>query len=325
MISGAGAAQPSFAARLEAAVQAKKSCLVVGLDPVVERLPGELLGRARQGTGSAGWTAHAAVAVGLFLREVLRVTAPHAVAAKANLAFFERLGAAGWDCLRRVCEEAKDLGLLVIADAKRGDVGSTAEAYAEAFLGDIPDTLGPVTDAVTLNPYLGSDNLKPFLRWARPRGKGVFVLVRTSNPSAAEIQELPVDRKPLFQHVAAKVRCWSEELDATLLAGDELSSVGAVVGALTPLQSQIVRAELPRAFLLVPGYGAQGGTAEDVAPCFLAGGRGVIVNASRSVLYAYEKQDGPWLQAVEGAAVRAKQELEAVRWKSRQSTVDSRQ
>ena len=306
---------PNFADRLEAAVLRKKSCLVVGLDPVLDRLPPEVLGRV-QGLGGArdagaGWsTARAAAAIALFGEEVLRAVSPHAVAVKPNCAFFERYGAPGWDVLEALCRRARAEGLLVIADAKRGDLESTSEAYAEAFLGDLPDTPGASCDAVTVNPYLGTDCLVPFLKAAGRGGKGVFVLVRTSNPSASEIQELEASGKPLYLKVAELVEGWGRDL----IGEGGLSAVGAVVGATVPRQAEAVRRALPRAVFLVPGYGAQGAGAEELRPLFLPGGRGAVVNASRSVIYAYEKDRArPWREAVAEAAARAREALEALR------------
>jgi orotidine-5'-phosphate decarboxylase len=305
----------NFADRLEAAVRAKKSCLVVGIDPVLDRLPHEILARV-EGLGGArdggvGWsTARASAAIALFGEEVVRAVAPHAVAVKPNSAFFERYGAPGWDVLQVVCRRARAAGLLVIVDAKRGDLESTAEAYADALLGDLPDTLGPVTDAVTVNPYLGSDGVRPFLGAAHRGGKGVFVLVRTSNPSAGEIQDLESQGRPLHLKVAELVESWGRDL----LGDGGLSSVGAVVGATAPRQAQAIRNALPRAVFLVPGYGAQGAGAEEVRSHFLPGGRGAVVNASRSVIYAYEKDRArPWQEAVALAAAGAREALEAVR------------
>jgi len=300
----------NFADRLDAAIARKQSCLVVGLDPIEERLPPEIRGASlAAGRGPRGWTARAATAVGLFLERVIDAIAPFAVAVKPNAGFFERFGAVGWECLRRVCEIAHDRELLVILDAKRGDIGSTADAYCEALLGDTPDTVGPLTDALTLNPYLGRDSIEPYLARVRDAGKGLFVLVRTSNPSAREIQELDVGGEPLFVHVARRVAAWSAGLDGT----SGLGPVGAVVGATAPGQAVRVRSELPRAMFLVPGYGAQGAGADELRPFFLPGGRGAVVNASRSVLYAFEGGGRDWLAAVADAARRARDDLEAVR------------
>lgn len=302
----------NFADRLDLSIQEKKTCLVVGLDPVLDRLPAEVLSEVGvPAVGEPGWTARAASATGIFLRGVVDAVSSHAVAVKPNTGFFERFGAAGWDCLRQVSEYAAQQGLLVICDAKRGDVGPTAEAYAESLLGETPDTLGPVTDAVTLNPYLGEDSIRPFLDKCSA-GKGLFLLVRTSNPSGAEIQELEVEGEPLYLKVARLVERWGAGL-----GGDGgLNPVGVVVGATAPGQAAAVRKELPEAFFLVPGYGAQGAGAQELAPCFIDGGRGVVVNSSRSILYAFEGSEGDWRAAVGDAACRAREDLEAVRTNS---------
>jgi orotidine-5'-phosphate decarboxylase len=310
-----GSAPFHFADRLEAAVRKKRSCLVVGIDPVPERLPEEIrsevagLGGARDG-GVGRSTTRAAAALALFGEAVVRAVAESAVAVKPNTAFFERFGPPGWDVLQEVCRRARAAGLLVIVDAKRGDVESTAEAYAEAFLGDLPDTLGPLADAVTVNPYLGTDSLRPFLGAAKRGGKGLFVLVRTSNPSAAEVQDLPASGGPLYLKVAELVARWGEDL----LGEGGLSAVGAVVGANGAQQAAQLRAALPRAVFLVPGFGAQGAGAEEVRPHFLSGGRGAVVNASRSVIYAYEKDpEHSWQEAIARAAARARDAIEAAR------------
>jgi len=303
-----------FADRLQAATDAKKSCLVVGIDPVFDRLPAEVVGRvaglggARDG-GSGPSTARAAAAIAMFGEEVIRAVAPHAVAVKPNSAFFERFGPPGWDALGTVCRKAQAAGVITIVDAKRGDLESTAGAYADALLGDLPDTVGAHADAVTLHPYMGMDSMRPFLA-AAARGKGLFVLVRTSNASAAELQDLDAGGRPLHLRVADLVARWGEDS----IGESGLSAVGAVVGATAPRQAAAIRAALPRAMLLVPGYGAQGAGAADVRPLFLPGGRGAVVNSSRAVIYAYEKDPNrPWREAIAAAAERARAELEAVR------------
>lgn len=305
-----------FAARLHRAIEEKGSCLVVGMDPVLERLPGEIfapLGGYQpmaDGRPGAGHTARASAALALFAREVIELVAPHAVALKPNAAFFERFGPPGVDALVETCREARRRGLLVILDAKRGDLSSTAEGYAHACLGDLPDTPGEVTDAVTINPYFGIDGVKPFLDLAREQGKGVFILVRTSNPSAVEFQELESGGEPIYLHVARKVAEWSE----TWADPDGFSPVGAVVGATAPGQAEQVRGILGRSIFLVPGYGAQGAGAESVRPHFLPGGKGAVVNSSRGVIFAYEKSpERPWRECIEEAARRSRDELEAVR------------
>jgi len=302
-------AQESFADRLDAAIVRKSSCLVVGLDPVVERLPPEVVGHIRSSASGAGFTGQAAAAFGEFLREVIERVAEFAVAVKPNTAYFERLGAAGWDVLRRVTEIARRHELLVILDAKRGDIGHTARAYAEGLLGDTPDTLGPSSDAVTLHAYTGRDGMEPWLERVRDGGKGLFVLVRTSNPSAAELQDLDSAGQPLYARVAACVREWGR--DAIGACG--LGSVGAVVGATAPEEGEAIRAILGDRFFLVPGFGAQGGRAEDLARLFLPGGRGVVVNASRAVLFPERRAGEGWADAVERAARDARDQIEEVR------------
>lgn len=306
-----------FGDRLDDAIRARGSCLVVGLDPVLEKLPPEVLSSAQRGAGpGAPESVRAGVAFGLFLREVIEVVADHAVAVKPNLAFFERYGAPGWECFREVCRWARQAGLLVIADAKRGDIGHTAEAYAQALLGDLPESAGPSIDAVTISPYLARDGIVPFLEAARARDKGIFVLVRTSNPSAGDLQDLEVrggdgQPRPLYLEVARQLH----ELAQGLEGASGLSPVGAVVGATVPEQARLARAALPSSPFLVPGYGAQGGGLDGLRSCFRRDGSGAVVNASRSILFPPPPKGsgGTWSEAVRAAARRAQEELEAVR------------
>lgn len=299
-----------FGDRLEAAVESRKSCLVVGLDPVLERLPREVLGSLGGALPqSAGYTARAAGAIGVFLAGVIDAVKDSAVAVKPNSAFYERFGAAGWQVLVDVCRRAKRAGLLVILDVKRGDIGHTAEAYADAFLGETPDTPGPHVDAVTVSPLLGTDSMQPFLDLARARGKGLFALVRTSNPSARELQDLDVGGEPFYLRAAASVAQWGE----SLRGASGLSSVGAVVGATVPAEATRIRSALPWAPFLVPGYGAQGADATKLGACFLPGGRGAVVNSSRAILQAHEKGTGPWQDQIRAATEAARVELEGLR------------
>jgi orotidine-5'-phosphate decarboxylase len=266
-----------FADRLAAAVEEKGAPLCVGLDPDPALMPGGL-------------------GIVEFCCGIVDAVAEIAVAVKPQSAFFEAQGATGWAALAEVCRYAREAGLLVIADAKRGDVPSTARAYAAA--------LAPLADAVTVNPYLGHDSLEPFfLR----DGLGVFALVKTSNPGSADIQDLPLeDGRPLWQHVAGLVDRWG----ADLVGASGLSSVGAVVGATHPELLETARRLLPRAVLLLPGVGAQGGRPTDLAPAFAAGRASALVSASRSVLYA----DGgeSWQEAAAAEAGRLADELRAV-------------
>ena len=269
---------PNFADRLLEAIRRKSSVLVVGLDPVLERLPQDVLQRAGVDPSMPDAVgARAAEAFRLFLGGVIEAVADAAVAVKPNLAFFERWGAPGWEAFEGVSRKAKEMGLLVIADAKRGDIGHTAEAYASAFLGDSPATPGPLVDAVTVNPYLGSDSMAPFLERSRQTGKGLFVLVRTSNPSAGEIQDLDAGGIPVYLRVARLVARWGEGLRGT----SGFSLVGAVVGATAPEEAARIRQALPSVHFLVPGYGAQGAKADQLRAAFLPGGAGAIGSARR--------------------------------------------
>lgn len=268
-----------FGERLCAAVTAKRSPAMVGLDPRLDQLPEPFRTRA---SGSA---ADAAAALLAYHRALLDVVAPRAAAIKPQAAFFERLGAPGTHALLDAVEQAHARGLLVVMDAKRGDIGSTAEAYAEAWLlgghgGEIPRS-----DALTINPYLGEDACAPFLAAARAVDAGLFVLVKTSNPGAGVFQDHGTP--PLADLVARRVAAWGEPLrDAS-----GWSAVGAVVGATRPAELAHFRALMPHAPLLLPGYGAQGGTAAGLAAAFDARGHGALVNASRSVLHAHARAD----------------------------------
>ncbi|HET9241922.1 MAG TPA: orotidine-5'-phosphate decarboxylase [Gaiella sp.] len=282
MTSGvAGAPTPSFADRLAEAVERKRTQLVVGLDPVVDLLPVELRGEA------AGGRAAAAGAVERFCKGIVDAVAPYVVAVKPQAAFFEALGSDGWRALETVSRYAREAGLLVIVDGKRCDIGSTARAYAAAFLE--PAANGPpLADALTVSPYLGRDSLDPFIAACRRDGAGLFLLVRTSNAGAAEIQDAILsDGRPVWRHVAGLVDGWGEEL----VGARGLSSVGAVVGATVPRIVGDARRAMPRAIILLPGVGAQGATPADVARAFTSGPASALVNASRSVIYAY--RDAP--------------------------------
>lgn len=289
----------NFADRLIEAVEKKNSCVVVGLDPNLQSFPEEI----RKKTGSS--PAAAADAVLEFNRQVLGVIAQHAVAVKPQSAYYEALG---WEGVRAYAETirlAQELGLLVIADVKRGDIGSTAEAYAEAHL----DHFG--ADAVTVNPYLGSDSIEPFIK-RTAQGKGLFVLVKTSNPSSAEIQDLDSNNRKIYEHVGDLVTRWG----AGSKGACGYSAVGAVVGATFPEIATELRKVMPHAIFLLPGYGAQGATAEDCRTCFDADGRGAVVNSSRGIIYAYSKNSRPgqsWEAYIAEAAGKMRMELEAVR------------
>lgn len=293
-----------FADRLLEAVEQKKSHVVVGLDPALELIPPTLLkrhGLADPGEQDGPLPVEAVVACYRdFLTKIIYGLADDIVAVKPQIAYFEALGSPGYALYEETVTLASEVGLLVIADVKRGDIGSTAEAYAIGHL----DTVG--ADAVTVNPYFGSDGLEPFLARARTAGKGVFILVKTSNPSSAEIQDLPTrSGATVFEEVAALVKAWGE--DAVGARG--YSSVGAVVGGTHPSEGRSLRERMAGVPLLIPGYGAQGATAGDLAGMFDAQGTGAVVNSARAILYAYRKQQGDWLDAARAETVRMRDAL----------------
>jgi orotidine-5'-phosphate decarboxylase len=285
----------SFGDRLAEAIQRKRTQLVVGLDPLPELLPVELVGDAHEGRERA------AAACARFCCGIVDAVAPYAVAVKPQLAFFEALGADGMRSFEEVCAYSRSAGLLVIADAKRGDIGSTARAYATAYLEGEP----PLADAMTVSPYLGRDSLEPLLGACRRQGAGLFCLVKTSN-EGGEIQDLALsDGRPLWQHVALLVGEWGEDLVGE--AG--LSSVGAVVGATHPRAVGEARRLLPKAVLLLPGVGAQGASPADVARAFTSGPASALVAASRSVIYAFRSADDDWRACAAAEAARLQSEI----------------
>ena len=286
-----------FADRLAAAVRAKGNAVCVGLDPRWESLPQGIRGRHDDNNLAA-----VAAAFEEFCSRVLDVVAPLVPVVKPQAAFFEACGPAGLVALQRLLRKARTLGLLTILDGKRNDIASTASAYADAaFAGTkVADRLHAVweADALTVNPYLGRDAVEPFLRSARQAQAGVFVLVRTSNPGAGQFQDLVCDGRPLYQHVGTAVAGWTRENLGQCGFGD----VGAVVGATFPAEMTQLRQLLPEVMFLVPGFGAQGGTAADIAPAFRADGLGAVVNSSRGILFPFKPDEAGWEQKVEQAA-----------------------
>jgi orotidine-5'-phosphate decarboxylase len=277
----------NFADRLSEAVARKRSQLVVGLDPRLDLLPMELRGEAVLGRAAA------ASSVARFCKGIVDAVGPYVVAVKPQTAFFEALGSDGFRALEEVCDYARAAGLLVVVDAKRGDIGSTSRAYAEAFLEPRDDGV-PLADAMTVSPYLGLDSVEPFLAACRRHGAGLFFLVRTSNAGAADVQDLAMsDARPLWHHLAELVQEWGEPL-----VGEKgMSSVGAVVGATHPRAVSEARRLLPRSPMLLPGVGAQGATPADVARAFTAGPASALVTASRSVIFAFRDSEVDWRTA----------------------------
>lgn len=260
----------------------KDSVLVAGLDPVPSRFPEELR------------TLPETEATLQFCLGILDAVEPHAAAVKLQAAFFERLGPVGMEVYAALIRASAELGLPVIADVKRGDIGPVAAAYAEAHLGTYGAT------CVTVNPYMGEDAVLPFLEEARRRGGGVFVLVSTSNPSSSEIQE--ATEPPLFEAAARLVARLGRQ-------DGDYPDAGAVVGVTRPEVGGRVRELLPDALFLSPGYGAQGGDAAGVRRLLDRRGGGVLINSSRSILYAYENSDSDYKQAAGEAASRTRDEL----------------
>lgn len=296
-----------FADRLADAVRARGTPLCVGLDPRWEQLPLEL--QERHGGQSLEAVAAAFEEFGL---RVLEVVAGLVAVVKPQSAFFEACGPGGMQALQRILQRARQLGLLTILDSKRNDIASTAEAYADAALGGVlvGGVRRPVwdADALTVNAYLGRDAVEPFLRSARRDGRGVFVLVRTSNPGAGQFQDLPCDGRPLYMHVAAAVGQWAAENQGRCGFGD----VGAVVGATHPAELAQVRRTLPNVCFLIPGYGAQGGNAADVASGFRPDGLGAIVNSSRGITASFAPAENDWEEAILQATRAACKALTAV-------------
>jgi orotidine-5'-phosphate decarboxylase len=289
----------AFADRVAAAVEAKRSQIVVGLDPRPELLPVELRGDTHVSRAAA------ADACARFCFGLLDAVAPYVVGAKLQLACFEALGSDGIRAFEDVSAYTRRAGLLVLADGKRGDIGSTARAYASAYL-ERREEAEPAVDALTVNPYLGSDSVEPFLAACRRAGTGVFCLVKTSNGGSADIQELALsDGRRLWHQVAELVAQWGEEL-----VGERgLSSVGAVVGATYPRAVGEARRLMPQAILLLPGVGAQGATPADVARAFRSGPASALVPVSRSVIYAFRVDGADWRKAAAAEAARLRREI----------------
>jgi orotidine-5'-phosphate decarboxylase len=317
-------AAKSFGDRLAERVAARRSQVVLGLDPDPARLWPEAVRRAEseglagasagQATGGDAGQAttptggapasRAAHAVAAHCALAIEATAGECVAVKLQVACFERLGAAGWSVLAETVTLARDHGLLVIADAKRGDIDVSATAYAQAFLGETPSPFGAIpglgVDAMTVNPFLGRDSLEPFVTTARAHGRGLFVLVRTSNPGAADVQERTLaDGTAVSEHVADLV----SEIGAVGVGAMAISDVGAVVGATAPERLAALRERMPHAAFLLPGVGAQGGNVEELAPAFVPGPAGGLIAASRGIVAAHERTGGdPALAAAREAA-----------------------
>ncbi|MCC6126211.1 MAG: orotidine-5'-phosphate decarboxylase [Pirellulales bacterium] len=310
----------SFSDRLAENIKQRGNPVLVGLDPRFDSLPESLIAEV----SPTNWSG-VAKAYALFCREVIDIVAPLVPAVKPQAAFFEQIGPPGMNALADVIEYAHRKDLLVIFDGKRNDIGSTATAYAQGILGSGPavrldsDSTKAIkspwgADALTVNPYLGDDSLQPFIETARERGAGVFVLVKTSNPGGGMFQDLVAEGRPLYRHAAEYV----ERNAAETLGQCGYGIVGAVVGATYPRQLAELREAMPHAWILVPGFGSQGGTAADAAGAFDERGLGAIVNNSRGIIFAhsskpYRERFGAarWREAVEAATREMIEQLRA--------------
>jgi orotidine-5'-phosphate decarboxylase len=268
-----------FSDRLAAAVQRQATPVMVGLDPRFESLPAALRGSIDAHDFQA-----VAKAYEQFCREVIAVVAPLVAVVKPQAAFFEQLGPPGMQALAKVIEAARAAGLIVILDGKRNDIGTTATAYAQAYLGAPPRSAWGA-DALTVSPYLGDDSLTPFVEVAQQNDAGIFVLVKTSNPGSGTFQDLIANDRRIHEYVADLV----ERLAESTVGESGFGLVNAVVGATYPQQLAELRQRMPHAWLLVPGFGAQGGAAQDVAGAFNREGLGAIINNSRGIIFAYQR------------------------------------
>src|SRR5215211_1918679 len=296
-----GTATTHFADRLADCVERKRSQLVLGLDPVIDLLPVELQGEA---VGAEG----AAAAAARFCRGLIDAAAPAVIGIKPQLAFFEALGSPGIRAFEDVCDYARTAGLLVIADAKRGDIGSTARAYAAAYI-EPRGVHPPLADAMTVNPYLGRESVEPFVAACKRHGGGIFLVTKTSNAGSADVQDLRLsDGRSLWHHVAELGQEWGEEL----IGERGLSSLGLVVGATYPRAIGEARRLCPQQVLLLPGIGAQGAGPADVARAFTSGPASAVVSVSRGIDYAYRRLGGDWRVSAGAEATRLRDEVWAV-------------
>lgn len=272
--------------KLVASIKKTNAPIVVGLDPTLKMIPEHIMkaaiaehGETLEAAGEAIWQ---------FNKAIVDAVYDLIPAVKPQIAMYEQFGIPGLVAFKRTVDYCKEKGLVVIGDIKRGDIGSTSEAYAIGHLGKV--TIGSNTcygfdeDFVTVNPYLGSDGVNPFIKICKEEKKGLFILVKTSNPSSGEFQDQMIGEKTLYQMVGEKVAQWGEDC-----MGDDYSYIGAVVGATYPEVGKIMRKVMPKSYILVPGYGAQGGKGKDLAHFFNEDGLGAIINSSRGIIAAYQQ------------------------------------
>lgn len=278
-----------YADRLLKAIVKKQNPAVVGLDPRLEQIPQFIKDEMVKKSGKTFEAA--AQSLLKFNKMIIDAIYEIVPAVKPQIAFYEKYGIHGIKAFDETVKYAKSKGLLVIADVKRNDIGSTAQAYSQAFLGRV-DLFGEKAtnfdvDCITVNPYLGIDGIKPFIEDIKEYGKGIFVLVKTSNPSSGEFQNMVSNGKKMYEHVASLVNEWNKDT----IGKSGYGSVGAVVGATYPKEADRLRKLMPKSIFLVPGYGAQGGGAEDTVPCFNENGFGAVINSSRGIIFAYQKEN----------------------------------
>ncbi|MCD6109633.1 orotidine-5'-phosphate decarboxylase [bacterium] len=306
----------NFADRLNKAIKDKKSVVCVGLDPRLNKIPSFIQEKALKKNKKK--LKAAAKAILEFNKGIINAVYDLVPVVKPQVAFYEIFGEEGMWAYRETIEYAHKKGLIVIADIKRNDIGSTAEAYADSYLGTV-NVFGEEqsvfdADAVTINPYLGWDGIKPFAEKCAEYNKGMFILVKTSNHSSGDLQDLQMaDGRTIYEIMGMLVESWG----ASDIGESGYNPIGAVVGATYPHQAKKLRELMPNSIFLVPGYGAQGGGAQDVKPCFNKDGLGAIVNSSRGIIFAYEKSDkyteDDYDKAAREAVVAMNKDLEGVR------------
>ncbi|MFC1616036.1 orotidine-5'-phosphate decarboxylase [Patescibacteria group bacterium] len=310
----------NFADLLIKAVQKKGNAICVGLDPRLNQVPKFIREKALKKEGATP-TSAAAESILEFNKGIIDAVADVVPVVKPQIAFYEIFGHEGVRAYEETLKYAKEKGLITIADAKRNDIGSTAAAYSQAFLGEVQmfededEVVVPIFDAdsITLNAYLGYDGIKPFIEEARKYEKGMFILVKTSNPSSGDLQDLELKiGKANYEIMGSLVESWG----ADEIGESGYSFVGAVVGATYPEQAKVLREVMPKSIFLVPGYGAQGGGAEDVKPCFNDDGLGAVVNSSRGIIFAYQKMeefdDKNYAEAARKACEIMKEDLQKI-------------
>ena len=273
--------------KLIANIKKTNAPIVVGLDPMLHYIPEHVQKKAFDAYGET--LEGAAEAIWQFNKAIVDATYDLIPAVKPQIAMYEQFGVPGVIAFKKTVDYCKEKGLVVIGDIKRGDIGSTSEAYAVGHLGKVKvgnrAFYGFDEDFVTVNPYLGSDGVKPFIKVCKEEKKGLFILVKTSNPSSGEFQDQLIDGRPLYELVGEKVAQWGDEC-----MGEDYSYIGAVVGATYPEMGKVLRKLMPKTFILVPGYGAQGGKGADLVHFFNEDGLGAIVNSSRGIIASYKQE-----------------------------------